>query len=50
MRIDLNTRDRLAAIGSTLRKGFALPERTSDRQFQALIHQLARYGRARGDN
>jgi hypothetical protein len=42
MRIHPTTRDRLSSAGATLRKGFALPDRVSDRQFQSLIHRLAR--------
>ena len=34
-------RDRLGAIGGALRKGYAVPDRTSHRQFQDLLHRLA---------
>ena len=39
-------RDRLTAIGGALRKSYTLPERTSDRQFQDLLHRLSDTKRA----
>jgi hypothetical protein len=41
-------RDRLQAIGGSLRKGFPLAERSTDRQFEDLLRQLARASRPPG--
>jgi hypothetical protein len=38
-------RDRLQAIGGTLRKGFPLADRSTDRQFEDLLRELARLSR-----
>jgi hypothetical protein len=35
-------RDRIPAIRGSLRKSFSLPDRSSDRQFQDLLHRLSR--------
>ncbi|MBY8827231.1 hypothetical protein [Hephaestia mangrovi] len=35
-------RDRLQAMSSSLRKSYPLAERESDRQFERLLHRLAR--------
>ncbi|HEU4960307.1 MAG TPA: hypothetical protein VFT56_07855 [Sphingomonas sp.] len=40
-------RDRLQAIGGSLRKGFPLADRMTDRQFQDLLRRLAQAARAR---
>jgi len=46
-RIMTSNRDRLGAIGGALRKGFSIPDRSSDRQFQNLLHRLAKVSAAK---
>jgi len=46
-RIMTSNRDRLGAIGGALRKGFTIPDRSSDRQFQDLLHRLAKVSAAK---
>ena len=43
----ISNRDRLSAIGGALRKGFTIPDRSSDRQFQNLLHRLAKVSAAK---
>ena len=35
-------RERLRALGGSLRKGFPLDDRLNNRQFESLLHKLAR--------
>lgn len=35
-------RERLQALGGSLRKGYPLDDRVNNRQFESLLHKLAR--------